>query len=156
MNIIGARLAVALYPYNTFVERETMVCHTTGTHRDDALRKYQDRGFRVRNRISAYQLGNPSFKSDFKWRTRYIGDRLCWTMVLPPVLDTQGHEVAHQEHLHANSWALTYFGSLEKPRIDYAVSNRNLLKTRFSYVIAPRHKMTFKRICSDLETAGNL
>jgi hypothetical protein len=113
MNVITPTHAYSLYPFATFIQRRSLVCSTNGSDQKAALQKYRNRGWEMVKSPPVLEL--VSRKTDFKTRTRYVGDRFCWTIKLPGIsAATSGEdgldedEFEHQEIIHTHSWSLVY------------------------------------------------
>lgn len=146
MNIIGAKLAVALYPFSTFVLREALVCQTIGTHKARAMKKYEERGWTMHDLPPFVAMANAAYrKTDFKGCSRYVGDKLCWMIKLPPipVASDPQDELPHLENLFANSWTLYYTHHVAKMRFKFYSEP----KLRFAYVVAPGQLELFRNEC---------
>lgn len=111
MNLISFENIYSLYPYTTFVERETLKIAYEGDSQTRALRRYEKRGWKT--------LRLPPFQDQVgrrKWSPlceglRSIGDK--YTLTIP--LDTTGVDATSPyfaEPLHdgvaAHSWRLKY------------------------------------------------
>lgn len=110
MNIITSHRALALYPWSTFVTRESLIVETANTHQDAGRQKYIDRGWTM------IPTSSMSSKSELGVRVgRSLGDRFTWTMPLDPVnADMEDIDFFY----HSTSWSLEYDGAITQIHVD--------------------------------------
>ncbi|EEB92442.1 hypothetical protein MPER_09046, partial [Moniliophthora perniciosa FA553] len=115
MNIISYTHAVSFYPKATFIDRITVVNRvpTPRSDQDPPREKYEKRGWEVRHDVEAVDLLKKN--SEFGMLDRHVGDKLCWTVRLPPVTDFVPMDWALGEDwmLLSNSWSLNHACGIE-------------------------------------------
>jgi hypothetical protein len=76
MNVITARKAISLFPWATFITRNSYVSILTGNQKKIASwkAKYSARGFKIKDNFQE------PFPQDFWVGERYVGDSQSWSI----------------------------------------------------------------------------
>ncbi|KAK7014468.1 hypothetical protein VNI00_019346 [Paramarasmius palmivorus] len=87
MNIIAYSHAISFFPKATFIDHVSVVNETRSyrADQDPPRAKYAERGWKIRKDIDAISFLDRN--TVFGISDRYVGDRKCWTVPLPPVTD---------------------------------------------------------------------
>ncbi|RDB23172.1 hypothetical protein Hypma_009675 [Hypsizygus marmoreus] len=115
MNFIAYDHAVSLYPDATFEKHVSLICHADSPEHDAARAKYQARGWKMINNLSATECTD--LKSDFCVGHRFVSDKHCWTIPLGPILT---HRMTNFE---ANSWTHGYDPVLQGRPVAYRLNS---------------------------------
>ncbi|KAK7037307.1 hypothetical protein VNI00_011298 [Paramarasmius palmivorus] len=115
MNIISYSHAISFFPKATFIDHISIVNHTT-SHRAQhiaARAKYASRGWLIREDLDPVTVLDKN--SEFGIGDRYIGDRHCWTVAIPPITDFAAWSwgLGQDWMLLSNSWNVRHEGCVE-------------------------------------------
>ncbi|TFK61186.1 hypothetical protein BDN72DRAFT_904310 [Pluteus cervinus] len=131
MNVITHDEAISFYPIATFDRREALVNKMSFSHNRDAFfNKYQKRGWTITDTVDPTRRSDE--RSDFycppnSTRTRYVGDKHCWTITLPPL----AYSNKTVDYKFVNSWRLTFRNG---PMTNFTILRHK--KLTHSYVVA--------------------
>ncbi|KAK7047660.1 hypothetical protein VNI00_006428 [Paramarasmius palmivorus] len=112
MNIIGYSCAISFFPKATFIDRITVVNDITSPRSDQTIprKKYEERGWRIKHDLDPVTVLNRD--TALGVTDRFVGDRWCWTVPLPPVADFVPWSLGLGQNwmLMANSWTVRHRG----------------------------------------------
>ena len=137
MQIISAHHAISLYPFATIIQQRSLIL-TTRHSKESAIWKYkrENRGWEMVQEPTYSEVGNTFQMSDFRGCMRHVGDRLCWTIPLPP-LSSNNMSSTSTPPLFANSWTLELWP--DKCKIKFSLIWRvRVANSVYETVIAPR------------------
>ncbi|KAK7018733.1 hypothetical protein VNI00_018293 [Paramarasmius palmivorus] len=83
MNVVTATRVISLYPNTSFVRNAALYLKFPTDRVASAVSKYEDRGWTSDYMISAEKALHADHELSTK--TRWVGDRHCWMVLLPPV-----------------------------------------------------------------------
>ncbi|KAK7044047.1 hypothetical protein VNI00_007762 [Paramarasmius palmivorus] len=132
MNVATATQIISLYPSTSFVRRWALYLKPYSWAVVRARMKYELRGWRPWDLVTAEQA--VALDSELSIKTRWIGDRHCWVVDLPPMA-TYNPPAGSYRSLMTTSWNLRYPAS----------TGARLVVNRMSSVCAPRsHVITWE------------
>ena len=128
MNVLAHDKAYSFFPKATFEERRSMRRHRAGDADCDlAVQKYLRRGWSIFDPstiLIALQLRDPAFLLGL----RYVGDHMCWTLRVHPVLELPPGLV------EANCWFMTMSADIIPTLVPLVMASPEL---KLRYTLSP-------------------
>ncbi|KAK0462015.1 uncharacterized protein EV420DRAFT_1528342 [Desarmillaria tabescens] len=128
MNIISHSYAYSLFPKATFDQKRALIITTSGSGQETGRGKYRDRGWKLFEYPSVFEATDS--KSEFQAGLRWVGDRKCLTLPLPPIPSLDAF-IPFPYPVHINSWNMKYNRDNEA-----ILEHEMLLAPVFSYCAA--------------------
>ncbi|EMD40267.1 hypothetical protein CERSUDRAFT_44125 [Gelatoporia subvermispora B] len=137
MNVVAYDKAYALYPQATFEERISLVCKREAERQDDALTKYEERGWSMLRVLP--NSADDCDDSGFQLGPRFLGDGHSWVIPLdlagvdrPPRASPLSAPLS-QDPVAATSWRVGRHLATGMAVIEFDTIQSEVL--RYSYVI---------------------